>query len=232
MSARRRPATAAFAGIPAVLSLVVLLAAGCADATTSAGATPQPPTTSPSAPPAAQPAESTSGSLTKDSLPDPKALGRKWTYRVTAGGAEEGFVGNGTPAVARDPQEVVMVLTPLGCRPVRLPVPTSALEVTYAHTDGTPAVGLLLEFDDAGGASAFFDTRAQAMRDCVTWARASADVTVLRDGPSSFVSVRAEELGDTPVWTEGVRRFGRRVLFVAVEGGGDRSRDSVVQALG
>lgn len=239
MSAHRRPSAAARPGLPVVGVLrvvtgvtAVLLVAGCGGAA-APGAAPDATSTTDVAPePSASPAESTSGSLTKDSLPDPKSLGSRWQYRVEAGGAEEGFTGNGTPALARDPREVVMVLTPLGCRPVRLPVPTSALEVTYAHARGTPAVGLLLEFADAGAAAKFFNTRAEAMRDCVSWSKAQAEVTVLRDTGTSFVSVRAEDVGDTPVWTEGVRRSGARVLFVAVEGGGADSRASVERALG
>jgi hypothetical protein len=160
----------------------------------------------------------TSGTLTQGSLPDPAALGPRWSYRVDEGSAEDGYRGNGTPSVSREPVEVAAVLSPMGCRPVTLPVPESALEVTYAHRDGTPAVGLLLAFPDPGTASHFFRLRTQAVRDCVDWPRARADVTVLRDSGRMFVSVSDVGVGGTPVWTEGVRHDGEQVLFVAVSG--------------
>ena len=145
-------------------------------------------------------------------------MGPHWSYRVDPGSSEDGYRGNGTPAMARDPQEVVGALTPLGCRPVILPTPKSALEVTYGHRDGTPAVGLLLEFESSDVAADFFDRRSAALRDCVDWKRATAEIDVLRDETDSFVSVRDEQVGGTPVWTEGVKRSETRVMFVAVAG--------------
>jgi hypothetical protein len=197
-------------------ALLCLAMAGCSSQTPpTAGGLPQ---GVPARPEATTPAAH-SGDLTRESLPHPQALGAGWDYRVDPGSVEDGYAGNGTPAMSRDPHEVAAVLTPLGCRPVRLPVPDAALEVTYGHPDGTPAVGLLLRFADAEQADSFFVMRARAMRDCVGWSRAQADVTVLRDSPTSFVSVRDEHVGGTPLWTEGVRRDGADVLFVAVAGG-------------
>lgn len=169
--------------------------------------------------------------LSKELLPQPAALGSQWRYRVDAGSSEGGYQGNGTPAMARDPQEVVAALTPLGCKPVQLPVPTSALEVTYGDAKGTPAVGLLLEFADDDVATSFFDRRADVMRDCAAATSSQADVDVLRDEPASFISVRNEHVGETPIWTEGVQQTGGRVLFVAVAGAGATATEVVTSAL-
>ena len=199
--------------LPALLCLAM---AGCATDGTPVASGALPPDVA-GRPEATTPA-TTSGRLDRASLPEPRALGPRWRYRVDPGSAEDGYAGNGTPAMARDPREVVAALTPLGCRPVQLPVPDAALEVTYGHADGTPAVGLLLEFDDDAEAAHFFALRVGVMRDCADWRRAQAEVEVLRDQPLTFVAVRDERLGGTPVWTEGVQRSGRRVLFVAVAG--------------
>ena len=40
-----------------------------------------------------------------------QALGAGWDYRVDPGSVEDGYAGNGTPAMSRDPQEVAAVLT-------------------------------------------------------------------------------------------------------------------------
>jgi hypothetical protein len=211
----RRRRTVHTAAITLIAALPVL--AGCSDVEPEESSRGQVPAGVPSRPAPTTPPNS-SDDLTQDSLPKPKALGSGWTYRVDKGSVEDGYVGNGTPSVARAPEEVAAVLTPLGCRPVRLPVPKSALEVTYAHRDGTPAVGLLLAFADVDTAASFFALRADSVRDCMHWAPARAEVTVLRDAAHQFVSVRDVGVGGTPVWTEGVQQDGQRVLFVAVSG--------------
>lgn len=226
---RRRAAVAVAWGLFAVAAI-----GGCAsDEPTSPEARATPPAPSVTGPGARPEMPSTSsGELDRQSLPKPASLGQRWHYRVNPGDPEDGSGGNGTAATARDPREVTGMLSPLGCRPVQLPVPDSALEVTYAHAAGTPAVGLLLEFASADRATEFFRMRAQAMRDCAAWGPATADVVVLRDTPAVFVSVRDEQVGATPVWSEGVRRTGDRVLFVAVRGDGEPSRRAVARALG
>ena len=74
----------------------------------------------------------TSGPLSKRSFPTPRQLGAGWRYAVDPGSAEEGYAGNGTPALARNPQEVVQTAVPLGCARARpMPAPAHALEVDY-----------------------------------------------------------------------------------------------------
>lgn len=226
----RCPAASAAAPRPVRLLaplLLCLAAVGCAaddtravPAATSALSSDRPEATGP--------AES-SGQLDREALPAPRQLGPRWRYRVDLGSVEDGYQGNGTPSMARDPRDVVASLAPLGCRPTRLPVPEAALEVSYGHPDGTPAVGLLLEFGDVAAATRFFQLRADAMRACADRPGAQAEIDVLRDRPLTFVAVRDERVGGTPVWTEGVSREGRRVLFVAVAGEG--GRDAVWSAV-
>ncbi len=88
-----------------------------------------------------------SGSLTRHSFPTPRALGVGWRYSVDPGDAEEGYAGNGTPALARRPEEVVQTAVPFGCaRRTAMPAPAHALEVDYtlhgarviAVRDGSP----------------------------------------------------------------------------------------------
>ena len=105
----------------------------------------------------------TSGSLRRASLPRAAVLGAGWTSRVDPGATEDGYTGNGTPSVARDPQDTVVALRPIGCAEESvyaepLPVPRHALEVDYRHRPtGANGVGLALEFADAAAAGDFFD---------------------------------------------------------------------------
>ena len=154
-----------------------------------------------------------SGDLGREDLPAPEALGSGWEYRVDPGNPEDGYRGSGEAANAREPLEVLGAITPLGCRPGRLPVPERALEVTYAH-GALPAVGLLLRFVDADTAAHFFHAHTEVVRECV--GRRIVDLTVLTTQPSLFISQRTEHLGETPTWVEGVGLRGDEVLLVAV----------------
>lgn len=168
------------------------------------------------------------GDLGQEDLPAPEQLGEGWAYRVDRGNAEDGYVGSGEPASARDPLEVLGAITPLGCRPGRLPVPSHALEVTYAR-DELPAVGLLLKFADESAASHFFDAHTSVIRHCV--GRRTVDLEILRAEPGHFVSSRTEQLGETPTWVEGVGLRGTQVLLVAVADDGASGVQAVESAL-
>lgn len=170
-----------------------------------------------------------SGDLGQEDLPAPEQLGQGWEYRVDPGSAEEGYAGSGEPANARDPLEVLGAITPLGCRPGTLPVPTHALEVTYGR-GVLPAVGLLLRFDDDATATAFFDAHTDVISDCV--GRRTVEVAVIRSESGVFVSSRTEQLGQTPTWVEGVGLRGAEVLLVAVADAGPSGVRAVEAALG
>ena len=82
-------------------------------------------------------------------VPDPRALGAGWRYSVDPGDAEEGYAGNGTPALARRPEEVVQTAVPFGCaRRTAMPAPTHALEVDYT-LHGARVIAVRGRFADA-----------------------------------------------------------------------------------
>ena len=108
----------------------------------------------------------TSGPLSRHSFPTPRRLGSSWRYAVDPGSAEEGYSGNGTPTLARSPQEIVQTAVPFGCdRPARLSPPTHALEVDYT-VGGAKAVAVRGKFADAATARSFFGGRARNLRGC------------------------------------------------------------------
>ena len=135
----------------------------------------------------------TSGALTRTSFPAPARLGTGWRYAVDPGSAEEGYAGNGTPTVARRPEEVARTAVPLGCRrPERLPVPAHALETDYAM-QGTPVVSVRVSFAGHAEAARFFAVRARTIEACA--GRGSGAVGALVTAPTSpssgvLVSVR------------------------------------------
>ena len=114
----------------------------------------------------AEPATS-SGALSKRSFPTPRQLGPGWAYSVDPGSAEEGYAGNGTPALARNPQEIVQTAVPFGCEHrTRLPVPVHALEVDY-RLDGAKVIAVRGRFAGPAGARAFFRGRSADLTACV-----------------------------------------------------------------
>jgi hypothetical protein len=108
-----------------------------------------------------------SGRLSRRDFPRPRELGAGWAYVVDPGDTEEGYLGNGTPALARDPGEIVQTAVPFGCaRRTPMPRPTHALEVDYA-TGGTKVVAIRSQFADATTARSFFGGRSANLRACV-----------------------------------------------------------------
>ena len=209
---RSRSLVTTLASVTAVATMLV----GCSDAVDPAAGPAAGEANDAASPPAADPnatPATTSGDLSQDDLPAPEALGRDWQYRVDMGNAEDGYVGSGEPAIAREPQSVIAALTPLGCRPVSLPTPNRALEVTYQRK-ATPGVGLILQFADEATASEFFDGHAAGLRQCVDAPR--INVEIVRDAAGVFVTTRTEELGETPSWVEAMAISDDEVTLIAV----------------
>ena len=202
-SSRRRAAT--FGGVAVI---TVTLLAGCtADSPIAEPPSAKSPSPSPSASPAA-----TSGELSQIDLPKPSAFGRGWKYRVDPGSSEDGYLGSGQPAIARDPTEVVSALTPLGCRPAELPIPQHALEVTYRKSS-TPGVGLLLQFADTTTAQIFFKTHTANLIAC---AQRNRSPVRIQDRSTSTIEYQRTELpSQSLTWKESINVQGNRVLFVA-----------------
>jgi hypothetical protein len=225
-----------------VLTAVVL--AGCASAHADAGApaaktattsTASPPGTS-SATPSPTPGDGhdrmavpakRAGPLTGKDMPRASALGHGWRFRVDNGDQEDGYAGNGTPTVQRDPGEVAGLAVPLGCVDRgHLPRPRWALESDYRHTS-TATLGLVirLRFRTAADATTFMKQRDTALAAC------SAQTS--RSGPNSTglvqsihrvrgwtVSTRTEagDLHDGSAWTEivGIASPDTDLVLVAV----------------
>jgi hypothetical protein len=107
-----------------------------------------------------------SGPLSKGSFPTPKQLGAGWRYAVDPGNAEEGYAGNGTPSLARSPQEIVQTAVPFGCaRNAPMPAPAHALEVDYT-LHGAKVIAVRGSYADAAAARAFFTGRATNLKAC------------------------------------------------------------------
>jgi hypothetical protein len=86
---------------------------------------------------------------------------------VDPGSSEEGYAGNGTPALARDPGEIVQTAVPFGCaRRERMPRPEHALEVDYAARD-TKVIAVRSQFADRATARAFFAGRQANLAACL-----------------------------------------------------------------
>ena len=172
-----------------------------------------------------------SGDLGQDDLPQPEDLGDGWAYRVDLGNPEDGYLGSGEPATARDPAAVLAAMTPLGCQPVELPMPQRALEVTYEREGSVPGVALVLQFANEGEAASFFATHADVIRGCVGGRRVDVRVELDVDDPQRFVSTRTEQLGETPSWVEGMTVTGNEVTLIAVADPTQRGIDSVTAAI-
>jgi hypothetical protein len=161
----------------------------------------------------------TSGALSKTSFPRPRDLGAGWTYAVDPGSAEEGYAGNGTPALARNPQEVVETAVPLGCaRHSAMPVPQHALEVDYTYR-GTKAIAVSGLFADTTTATAFFNARATNLRGCLGVIGSPAIGPLVTDvsSPNPQVITSARTPRSDP-WQEVGVLDGDTVVLLAVQG--------------
>jgi hypothetical protein len=171
-----------------------------------------------------------SGPLGGGDMPRPSALGQGWHFRVDNGSQEDGYAGNGTPTVRRDPSEVAGLAVPLGCVDrvdrVRLPRPRWALETDYADaSDATTAVVVRLRFATTSGASEFMDRRYAALAACAAQTsslgpNSTGLVQQLRTVAGLTVSTRTEagDLHDGSAWTEIARvgMPGTDVMLVAI----------------
>jgi hypothetical protein len=154
-------------------------------------------------------------------MPLASALGPGWSSRVDPGSAEDGYTGNGTSVVARDPGDLVAALLPLGCDAVvvyatPLPVPAHALEADYAYLPtGVHATGLVLQFHDIATARSFVQIYTAALRAC----RSGSSVVTVEPtpGPGLFLSTQLDRV-EHDTWRELVAPAGRVVHLVAVEG--------------
>ncbi|QNN53307.1 hypothetical protein [Nocardioides mesophilus] len=156
-----------------------------------------------------------SGPLSRKSFPRPVELGPDWSYAVDPGDAEEGYAGNGTPALARDPREVVLAAVPMGCPRADLPLPAHVLEVDYTAA-GVPVIALRASFADASDARRFFDLRADAIRACVGSTDSAGVGLLVGQARTARRLLVSDRTPDSDPWTELAALDGDRVSLVAV----------------
>lgn len=180
-----------------------------------------------SSPPATPPSEAASptglttpatraGSLSRRSFPRPDELGPGWSYAVDPGDAEEGYLGNGTPALERDPREIVQLAVPFGCsRPSPMPQPAHALEVDY-DAGGVKVIAIRGEFAGTAEAKTFFTGRAGNLDRCRGRSGGQAIGTLVArvDRPGAGVLLSDRTPGSDP-WTELAVLDGDQVVLVA-----------------
>jgi hypothetical protein len=219
------PAAAAF--------LLVLGMSGCSGPETTSAPSREPARSAPSTPAASSstitptPSESQShtglatpatraGSLSRRAFPRPRELGARWSYAVDPGDAEEGYLGNGTPALERDPREIVQLAVPFGCpRPNPMPRPAHALEVDYTAGD-VKVIAIRGEFPDAAAAEEFFTGRAGNLDRCRGRSGGQAIGTFVSqvERPGAGVLLSDRTPGSDP-WTELAVLDGDQVVLVA-----------------
>jgi hypothetical protein len=175
--------------------------------------------------------DTTSGALSRTSFPTPRELGAGWTYSVDPGDAEEGYAGNGTPALERSPEEITRTAVPLGCdRPTPMPRPTHALEVDYAFR-GAKVIAVRGQFRDPATAREFFTGRSQNLRGCL---RRSGSVAIgpLVAGLTSPArdAVASDRTPASDPWHELAVLDRATVALVAVQGA-DRLTDAQTRRL-
>jgi hypothetical protein len=185
------------------------------------GDSPSPtPTTDAPSPGSLDKPATTSGPLSERSFPTPKQLGTGWRYAVDPGNAEEGYAGNGTPTLARDPREVLQTAVPFGCdRGSAMPLPTHALEVDYTRR-GRPVIAVRSKFADATAARTFFTGRTANLSACTGRSGSPAIgplvTTLTRPAEDALVSDRTPR---SDPWSELAVRDRDTVVLMAVRGG-------------
>jgi hypothetical protein len=159
-----------------------------------------------------------SGPLSQQSFPRPRQLGAGWRYAVDPGDAEEGYLGNGTPALARDPHELLRAALPLGCpRELRLPVPRHALEVDYSYR-GTKVIAVRMSFADRAQATGFYGARNADLLSC--HGRSGGPAIGVLVSEVNSVGTRAVMSDRTPrsdPWTELAVLDGDSVVLLAAQ---------------
>jgi len=106
------------------------------------------------------------GGLSRALFPRPGELGPRWAWWADEGDAEEGYVGNGTPVLARDPAEVALTLVPFGCPATAArPVGDHALEAGYRYA-GHRVIAVRVAFSSRALAVRSHQGRAAALERC------------------------------------------------------------------
>jgi hypothetical protein len=165
--------------------------------------------------------ETTSGSLSRTDFPTPRELGAGWAYSVDPGDAEEGYAGNGTPALERSPEEIAQTAVPFGCgRASAMPTPGHALEVDYTFA-GAKVIAVRSEFRDRSTARKFFTGRSRNLGRCLgRTGSAAIGPLVDRITRPATDAVASDRTPKSDPWQEIAVLDGSTVAMVAVQGPG------------
>jgi hypothetical protein len=138
---------------------------------------------------------------------------------VDPGSAEEGYAGNGTPALARNPREVVQTAVPLGCaRGTAMPTPTHALEVDYTLRDAT-VVAVRGRFTGPAQARRFFAARTANLEACAGRSGSAAIGPLVASlGAAGREAVVSDRTPRSDPWREVAVLDGSTVALLAVQG--------------
>jgi len=187
---------------------------------------PEPTTTNTLPPPPAPtaPAPTTAGKLTAADLPVPAG----WQTVIAQGGAEQGYQGNGTWVRGRDPRYAAQDVITIGCATVTrddYPDPTAALEGSYglkSDPDGRPGIGLVLQFDSAQDASAYFAAYREQVGACAdSGGSVTTELVETRVAADRGLIDRRTYDGQAD-WTEIAGRSGARLTLVILTDPGHR----------
>jgi len=166
--------------------------------------------------------------LTARDLPRPAG----WKPVARAGGAEQGYIGNGTWLQGRDPRYAAHDAMTIGCAPVTrddYPDPVAALQGTYGKRGDTtrPGIGLVLQFGSAQRAAAYYRRYLDQIRAC-TDPQGAVTATIV---PSDLGLIDHRSYADGQQWTEVGALRGSRVTLVILTDPGHRIDRTAAEAI-
>jgi hypothetical protein len=156
-----------------------------------------------------------------------------WRTVARKGGAEEGYLGNGTWTHARDPRYAAQDVITVGCAPITrddYPDPVAALEGNYGRkgaVNSQPGVGEVLQFRSAGDAAAYYRKYRDQVGACndpdgQTYAR------IINSG-RGLIDQRVYDGSDD--WTEVARLTADRLTLIILSDPGHKITKSEAEAL-
>ncbi|QDP94733.1 hypothetical protein FOE78_01300 [Microlunatus elymi] len=193
---------------------------------------PEPTTTNtlPPPPEPTAPAPKSAGPLTAKDLPVPAG----WQQVVRAGGAEEGYRGNGTWVHGRDPRYAAQDTITVGCAGITrddYPDPIAALEGSYGKRGATgsrPGVGLIMQFRSSADAQHYFSQYLTQIKACTDPdAQTYAKITTTTE--HSVIDQRTYD-GSTD-WTEIAAVQGNRATFIILTDPGHKINNKEAEAV-
>lgn len=164
------------------------------------------------------PAKRRSGSLTAKVMPKASVFGLGWHRDNAAGGAEQGFEGNGSFVHARDPHHASYELLPIGCTnpppdDLALPMPAAALVGAYRRGPEQAwaiALGFASEADATGWVRGFVEVETDCGRDLTAMTATRVDRPL--DAEATIFENTRWNSGQP--WSQTLTRNGSTVLFL------------------